>query len=88
MQKNKKALPGRQIVGTVIVDAMDKTIVVKAGRTMLHKLFRKRIRKFSKFRAHDEKNSAKKGDRVKIAESRPFSKSKRWKLIEIVEKAG
>lgn len=74
------------MVGKVVSDRMDKTIVVRVGRLMVHPVFKKRIRKFNKFRAHDEKNSAKNGDTVKIREARPYSKNKRWKLIEIIEK--
>lgn len=74
-------------VGTVISDKMQKGIIVRVDRTMRHGLYLKTIRTFSKLYAHDEKNEAGVGDRVKVMESRPLSKLKRWRLVEIVEKA-
>lgn len=74
-------------LGTVVSDKMKKTIVVKTERTTTHPLYKKTIKRYKKFKAHDENNSAKIGDKVKIIESRPLSKEKRWRLIEIIEKA-
>ena len=74
-------------VGTVVSDKMKKTIVVKTERTTTHPLYKKTVKKYKKFKAHDENNSAKIGDKVKIIESRPLSKEKRWRLVEIIEKA-
>ena len=74
-------------VGTVVSDKMDKTIVVAIEDNVSHPLYKKIIKRTVKFKAHDEKNKAKAGDRVKIMETRPLSKDKRWRLVEIVEKA-
>jgi len=72
--------------GVVVSDKMQKTIVVRVERLTRHPLYNKIIRRFKKFKAHDEKNSAKAGDTVKIIESRPLSKDKRWRLLEILNK--
>ena len=74
-------------VGTVVSDKMDKTIVVAIEDNVSHPLYKKIIKRTVKFKAHDEKNEAKAGDRVKIMETRPLSKDKRGRLVEIVEKA-
>ncbi|HVP06892.1 MAG TPA: 30S ribosomal protein S17 [Candidatus Acidoferrum sp.] len=74
-------------VGTVVSHKMDKTIVVRIDRTMKHPLYLKTVKTSSKLYAHDEKNEAKVGDSVRVAETRPLSKTKRWRLIEIVERA-
>ena len=74
-------------VGTVVSDKMDKTIVVAIEDNVSHPLYKKIIKRTVKFKAHDEKNEAKAGERVKIMETRPLSKDKRWRLVEIVEKA-
>jgi len=86
MQKSNKKVT-REIIASVVSDKMDKTVVVKVGRQTTHPIFKKTIRLFSKFKVHDEKNSAKKGDVVKIKETRPVSRDKRWVLVDIVEKA-
>ena len=75
-------------VGTVISDKMDKTISVKIYRLVKHARYSKYIRRTSVFKAHDETNQAKIGDKVRIYETRPMSKTKRWKLAEVIEKAG
>ena len=72
--------------GVVVSDKMQKTIVVRVERLTRHPLYKKIIRRFKKFKAHDEKNSAKTGDTVKIVESRPLSKDKRWRLLEVINK--
>jgi len=72
-------------IGVVSSDKMDKTIVVKVERLVKHKLYKKFISRISKFKAHDEKNECKVGDKVKIMETRPLSKEKCWRLVEIME---
>lgn len=74
-------------VGKVVSDKMDKTIVVAVETYKKHPLYAKRIKYTKKFKAHDENNQAKLGDIVKIMETRPLSKDKRWRLVEIVEEA-
>jgi small subunit ribosomal protein S17 len=74
-------------IGKVVSDKMDKTIVVSIEDRVKHKLYSKIVKKTVKFKAHDEENSAGIGDRVKIMETRPLSKDKRWRLVEILEKA-
>ena len=70
--------------GVVVSDAMEKTIVVLIERRMRHPQYGKEVKRFKKFYAHDEKNEAKQGDRVLIAETRPLSKLKRWRLVKVV----
>ncbi len=77
----------RQLIGTVVSDKMDKTVVVKVERLVLHPLYKKYIRRHSKFSAHDENNASRVGDKVLITESRPLSRTKRWRVSSIVEKA-
>lgn len=72
-------------VGEVVSDKMDKTIVVKAVTRVPHPKFGKIVKQVTKFHVHDEKNEAKIGDRVSIAETRPLSRSKRWRLVEIIK---
>lgn len=72
--------------GVVLSDAMDKTIVVRVERRMRHPAYGKEITKYKKFYAHDEKNEAHKGDVVRIAETRPLSRLKRWRLVEVIRK--
>ena len=74
-------------VGTVISDKMDKTIVVAIATNVQHPLDHKIIKRTYKLKAHDEKNEAGIGDTVKVMECRPLSKDKRWRLVEIIEKA-
>lgn len=76
------------VTGEVVSDKMDKTISVLIYRLVKHKKYGKYIRKSSVFKAHDEKNIAKEGDKVSIYETRPISKTKRWALREIVNKEG
>jgi small subunit ribosomal protein S17 len=81
------AKAGRKIrTGVVVSDKMQKTIVVRVERFMRHPLYKKTIRRFKKFKAHDETGSAKVGDTVKIIETRPLSKEKRWRLLEVIHK--
>ena len=73
--------------GRVASDKMDKTIVVVTETRVPHPVYGKIVRKSTRFKAHDEKNEAKAGDLVRIAECRPMSRDKRWRLVEIVERA-
>lgn len=77
----------KEQTGKVISDKMDKTIVVAVETYKKHSLYHKRLRYTKKFKAHDEENTAKIGDVVKIMETRPLSKDKRWRLVEVVETA-
>jgi small subunit ribosomal protein S17 len=77
----------RQLTGMVVSDKMDKTVVVMVERLVKHKLYKKYIRRQTRFSAHDEKNACQIGDRVLITESKPLSKMKRWRVSDIVEKA-
>ena len=74
-------------VGKVVSDKMDKTIVVAIENSVKHKLYKKIIKRTIKLKAHDENNECKIGDRVRIMETRPLSKDKRWRLVSILEKA-
>jgi small subunit ribosomal protein S17 len=80
------ANPRKERVGEVVSNRMAKTIVVRVERRFRHPRFRKVITRYKKFYAHDEKNQAQVGDRVRIAETRPLSKTKCWRLVEIVER--
>jgi len=75
-------------VGRVVSDRMDKTIVVSVERLARHRLYKRVIRLTTKFKAHDEANEAHVGDTVRIEESRPLSATKRWRLVEVVQRAG
>lgn len=74
-------------IGRVVSDKMDKTITVAVEEFIRHPLYGKAVKRTKKFKAHDENNACTAGDRVKIMETRPLSKDKRWRLVEIVEKA-
>jgi small subunit ribosomal protein S17 len=73
--------------GVVVSNKMEKTVVVAVERLVQHSLYSKSVRQTVKFKAHDENNESNVGDKVKIMETRPLSKDKRWRVIEIVEKA-
>ena len=77
----------KQREGIVVSDAMDKTVVVSAERRITHPVYGKILRRSKKYYVHDEKNEAKKGDKVVIEETRPLSKTKRWRLVEITARA-
>jgi small subunit ribosomal protein S17 len=84
----EKKIIGKKIYsGVVVSDKMDKTIVVAIENRKLHRLYKKYVTSTKKVKAHDEKNEAKPGDKVKVIQSRPISKEKCWQLLEIVEKA-
>jgi small subunit ribosomal protein S17 len=74
-------------VGKVVSDKMDKTVVVAIENRVKHKLYNKIIKRTIKLKVHDENNECKVGDRVRIMETRPLSKDKRWRLVEIIERA-
>lgn len=74
-------------LGYVTSDKMDKTIVVSVEEFVRHPLYGKRVKRTKKFKAHDEENTCGIGDKVRIMETRPLSRDKRWRLVEIVEKA-
>ena len=74
-------------LGYVISDKMDKTVIVQVGSSKAHRLYRKTVQQRSRFKVHDEKNECGVGDLVRIAETKPISREKRWRVLEIVEKA-
>ena len=73
--------------GIVVSDAMDKTVVVRISTTFRHPLYGKIVRRSSKFKAHDETNVAHVGDTVRIVETRPLSKTKRWRVVDVLQRA-
>jgi small subunit ribosomal protein S17 len=77
----------RILIGTVVSNKMDKTVVVTIKRLVQHKLYKKTHKRISKFKAHDENNQCSIGDKIKMIESRPLSKDKRWMVLEVLEKA-
>lgn len=74
-------------VGRVVSDKMDKTVVVAVETLVRHPLYQRTIRRTRKFKAHDEQNACRTGDRVRIMETRPLSKEKRWRVVEIIERS-
>jgi small subunit ribosomal protein S17 len=74
-------------IGVVSSDKMDKTVTISVERKVKHPIYGKFVKKTKKYHAHDEKNDCREGDIVKIMETRPLSKSKRWRLVEIIERA-
>ncbi len=83
MDRNKR----KTRIGNVVSDKMDKTITVSVEDFVRHPLYGKAVKRTTKFKAHDENNECKIGDKVKIMETRPLSKDKRWRLVNIVERA-
>ena len=77
----------KERVGTVVSDKMDKTVIVSVERHFTHAFFGRTLREKKKYVAHDEKDECKIGDTVRIVETRPLSKTKRWRVVEIVERA-
>lgn len=73
--------------GVVVSDKMDKTVVIMEEKMVLHPLYKKRVKKSNKYKAHDENNTCKVGDKVRIMETRPLAKTKNWRVVEIIEKA-
>jgi small subunit ribosomal protein S17 len=82
MERNRK-----QIIGKVVSNKMNKSIVIEIENLVMHSLYKKSVRRTKKIKSHDEKNECSIGDIVKVEETRPLSKDKRYRLIEIVEKA-
>ena len=74
-------------VGTVTSDSMDKSVVIRVDRTVLHGLYKRYIKRSAKCMAHDENNECKTGDRVAISECKPIAKNKSWRVVDIVERA-
>nr|WP_319494670.1 30S ribosomal protein S17 [uncultured Desulfobacter sp.] len=81
-KKNKK-----ELIGLIVSDKMDKSVVVRVERFVQHKVYKKYIKRYKKYHAHDEQNECRIGDEVKIIETRPLSKLKRFRIAEIVKKA-
>jgi len=77
----------REVVGTIVSNKMQKTVIVQIERLVKHPLYKKYVRRRNKFAAHDGENACQIGDRVLITESRPLSKTKRWRVSRIIEKA-
>ena len=77
----------KSMIGTVVSDKMDKTIVVAVEDSVSHPIYKKTVKRTYKLKAHDEANECKVGDRVEVMETRPLSKDKRWRVVRIVEKA-
>ena len=77
----------KTLIGTVDSDKMDKTVVVKVETAVRHPIYKKIVKRTYKLKAHDENNDCQVGDKVKVMETRPLSKDKRWRVVEIVEKA-
>jgi small subunit ribosomal protein S17 len=77
----------RQVNGIIVSNKMDKTVVVQVERLVKHPLYKKYIRRRNRFMAHDKDNACQIGDRVAISESRPLSKTKRWRVVRIIDKA-
>ncbi|MCG2702904.1 MAG: 30S ribosomal protein S17 [Candidatus Omnitrophica bacterium] len=75
----------KQRIGVVVSDKMDKTRVVRLERLTQHPLYLKRIKKFVNIKIHDEKNTTKAGDKVRVMETRPLSRDKRWRLVEVIQ---
>lgn len=75
------------MIGTVTSDKMDKTVVVSVQTSVKHPMYNKIVKRTYKLKAHDEQNECKMGDKVKVMETRPLSKDKRWRVVEIIEKA-
>lgn len=85
MAENNKII--KSMVGVVVSDKMDKTVVVKVEYNKMHPLYKKYVKKSKRFKAHDVNNECKEGDIVRIESCRPISKEKKWKVVEILEKA-
>ena len=86
MEKETRNLR-KTMIGTVKSDKMDKTVVVAVERNVRHKVYGKIVKRTYTLKAHDENNSCEIGDKVKVMETRPLSKDKRWRVVEIIEKA-
>jgi len=87
VSENKERGRRKVRTGVVVADTMDKTVVVRISSQVSHSLYNKIMRRTTKLKAHDEANEAHVGDTVRISETRPLSKTKRWRVVEIVERA-
>lgn len=89
MSAEQAAVRGERKIreGVVVGDKMDKTVIVEVGRRTTHPLYHKIVQRSERLKAHDETNDVGVGDRVRIAETRPLSKSKRWRVVDILERA-
>ena len=90
VEKNEQTVVRRarkMRIGQVVSDKMEKTVVVQIERRVQHPVYGKMVRRSKKLKAHDEENAAKTGDTVRIMETRPLSKDKRWRVVEIIERA-
>ena len=85
--ENKRETRRKTRIGTVASDKMDKTIVVLIEDRVTHPLYKKTVKRSIKLKAHDEENQCGIGDKVKVMETRPLSRDKRWRLVEVIEKA-
>jgi small subunit ribosomal protein S17 len=79
--------PRKDLVGRVVSDKMDRTVTISIERTIQHPVYRKIVKKTSKIWAHDAENECKTGDKVRVMSTRPLSKLKRWRVVEIIERA-
>lgn len=79
-------MPKKVYTGEVVSDRMNKTVVVAVSRLTQHPMYKKTVKKIARFKAHDEENTCKLGDTVSIIESKPLSKDKRWKVMEVVKR--
>jgi small subunit ribosomal protein S17 len=86
-EQSVKSSKRKVITGRVVSNKMDKTVVVAVETLVRHPLYQRIVRRTKKFKAHDEKNACRNGDKVKLMETRPLSKEKRWRVIEILERA-
>ena len=77
----------KTLVGRVVGDKMNKTVVVRVETVKRHRLYGKIMRSYKRYKAHDEENASRVGDRVRMEESRPLSREKRWRVVEILERA-
>jgi len=87
VEENKGTKCRQELTGIVASDKMDKTIVVEITTRKLHPLYKKYVKSSKRIKAHDEANEAKAGDTVRVVETRPLSRDKRWRLAEIIERA-
>ena len=84
---NERTISRKTRVGTVVSDRMEKTVVIKVDRMAKHSLYGKPVLRSKKFMAHDEEETCRIGDKIRIEETRPLSRRKRWKVVEIIERA-
>ena len=87
MSENTESKQRQTLQGHVVSDKMDKTVVVEVEKTVMHPLYQRYMRRRKKYHAHDETNDCKVGDQVKITSCRPLSKTKRWRVSEVVRRA-